>query len=208
MKKQGWIKAGIAALAAILMILLSFVGVQTVMPTGLAFMPLAGIIAVGLALTLNWLLTVVAVIVATVVVILLGNADWVTASCYLVILLAVWLIIHDQLTLQTRVSHQQLRWLAVVTGLVSLIYLCIIYGLIGWVVGGTTTASLAFIQQIIPIALLTGLLYGFLVAPVAMVMRWGAKKVLQIDDHHDDQDGGSGSVIVDLSDHHDKKEDK
>lgn len=205
MKKQGLIKGAIAFLSGVIMLLLTMVAFKTVIPTGVAFMPLAGIVTVGLAVTLDWRLSLITTVVATVIAMLMGTADWVTLVSYLVVLLAVWLATRGQATLAVIVSHQQLRWLAIVTGLVQLFYLGIIYGVIGLVLGGTT-ASLTFIQQIIPLAVLTGLVYGFLVAPIALAMRWVAKKLLHIDDHHnDDSQGNDGrSVIVDLSDHQDK----
>ncbi len=131
-----------------------------------------------------------------------------------VILIVVGLILRKQVPLSIDLNHSQLLWLAIFTGLVQLFFISIFYGLIGLVLTGTRTGGLTFVQLIFPNALLTGLLYGFLVAPISLIFRWVARKALHIDNNHHNDSGNSagdkqgGSIIVDLRSAKNKKDDK
>ena len=209
MKKQTLIKTLLAIAAGILMILISFTGFQTILPTGEAFMPLAGVIAVGIAVALGINIAFIVTLVSV-----LGTADWVVLVDFIVILIVVGLILRKQVPLSIDLNHSQLLWLAIFTGLVQLFFISIFYGLIGLVLTGTPTGGLTFVQLIIPNALLTGLLYGFLVAPISLICRWVARKALHIDNNHHNDSGNSagdkqgGSIIVDLRSAKNKKDDK
>lgn len=207
MKKQTLIKCGIGVIAGIVMILISFIRIQTVLPSGGAFMPVAGIIAAGLTMALGLKEGLLTALIATLISLLCGTADWVVVVNYLLLVLAIWVVTRGQANLNVQVTHQQLLWLALLTGFLEFIFMGVIYALIGLVIGGTTNVSLTFVQQVLPNALLTGLLYAFLLAPVSLLFRWLSKKLLHIKNNHDDHDDDNnhGSVIVDLSDHQDKK---
>ena len=198
MKKQTLIKTLLAIAAGILMILISFTGFQTILPTGEAFMPLAGVIAVGIAVALGINIAFIVTLVSAIIMIVLGTADWVILVDFIVILIVVGLILRKQVPLSIDLNHSQLLWLAIFTGLVT----------------GTPTGGLTFVQLIIPNALLTGLLYGFLVAPISLIFRWVARKALHIDNNHHNDSGNSagdkqgGSIIVDLRSAKNKKDDK
>ncbi|MBD5806702.1 hypothetical protein DTK66_06190 [Lactobacillus sp. M31] len=212
-KKQILTKTLLTIVAGVLMILISFTGFQTILPTGEAFMPLAGVITVGIAVALGINISLIVTIISTIIMIVIGTADWVVLVDFIVILIVVGLILNKQVPLSTDLNHQQLLWLAIFTGLVQLFFISIFYGLIGLVLTGSPAGGLTFVQQIIPNALLTGLLYGFLVAPISLIFRWVARKALHVNDHHDDSNDGSsnnhgGSIIVDLSNQKNKKEDK
>lgn len=214
MKKQTLIKTLLAIAAGILMILISFTGFQTILPTGEAFMPLAGVIAVGIAVALGINIAFIVTLVSAIIMIVLGTADWVILVDFIVILIVVGLILRKQVPLSIDLNHSQLLWLAIFTGLVQLFFISIFYGLIGLVLTGTPTGGLTFVQLIIPNALLTGLLYGFLVAPISLICRWIARKALHIDNNHHNDSGNSagdkqgGSIIVDLRSAKNKKDDK
>ena len=214
MKKQTLIKTFLAIAAGILMILISFTGFQTILPTGEAFMPLAGVIAVGIAVALGINIAFIVTLVSAIIMIVLGTADWVILVDFIVILIVVGLILRKQVPLSIDLNHSQLLWLAIFTGLVQLFFISIFYGLIGLVLTGTPTGGLTFVQLIIPNALLTGLLYGFLVAPISLICRWVARKTLHIDNNHHNDSGNSagdkqgGSIIVDLRSAKNKKDDK
>ena len=214
MKKQTLIKTFLAIAAGILMILISFTGFQTILPTGEAFMPLAGVIAVGIAVALGINIAFIVTLVSAIIMIVLGTADWVILVDFIVILIVVGLILRKQVPLSIDLNHSQLLWLAIITGLVQLFFISIFYGLIGLVLTGTPTGGLTFVQLIIPNALLTGLLYGFLVAPISLICRWVARKTLHIDNNHHNDLGNSagdkqgGSIIVDLRSAKNKKDDK
>ncbi|GGI63025.1 hypothetical protein [Limosilactobacillus caviae] len=203
MKKQTLIKTLLAIAAGILMLLVSFTGFQTVLPTGEAFMPLAGVIAVGTAVALGINISFIVTIISTIIMFVLGTADWVILVDFIIVLIVVGLILKKQVPLNIDLNHQQLLWLAIFTGLVQLFFISAFYGLIGLVLTGSPTGGLTFVQLIIPNALLTGLLYGFLVAPISLIFRWVARKALHIDNHHDDSSNSAdtkhqGSIIVDL----------
>lgn len=214
-KKPILIKSALAVLAGILMLLVSFTGFQTILPTGEAFMPLAGIIAVGLAVALGLNIALITTIISTIIMIVIGTADWVTLVDFIIILIVVGLILNKQVPLAVDLSHQQLLWLAIFTGLVQLFFISIFYGLIGLVLTGSSVGGLAFVQLIIPNALLTGLLYGFLIAPISLFFRWTARKALGINNHYrhrrdadeSPEDQRERSVIVDLSSHKNDKKD-
>lgn len=213
MKKQTLIKTFLAIAAGILMILISFTGFQTILPTGEAFMPLAGVIAVGIAVALGINIAFIVTLVSAIIMIVLGTADWVILVDFIVILIVVGLILRKQVPLSIDLNHSQLLWLAIFTGLVQLFFISIFYGLIGLVLTGTPTGGLTFVQLIIPNALLTGLLYGFLVAPISLICRWVARKTLHIDNNHHNEgnsagDKQGGSIIVDLRSAKNKKDDK
>lgn len=214
MKKQTLIKTLLAIMAGILMILISFTGFQTILPTGKAFMPLAGVIAVGIAVALGINIAFIVTLVSAIIMIVLGTADWVILVDFIVILIVVGLILRKQVPLSIDLNHSQLLWFAIFTGLVQLFFISIFYGLIGLVLTGTPTGGLTFVQLIIPNALLTGLLYGFLVAPISLIFRWVARKALHIDNNHNNDSGNSaddkqgGSIIVDLRSAKNKKDDK
>ena len=214
MKKQTLIKTFLAIAAGILMILISFTGFQTILPTGEAFMPLAGVIAVGIAVALGINIAFIVTLVSAIIMIVLGTADWVILVDFIVILIVVGLILRKQVPLSIDLNHSQLLWLAIFNGLVQLFFISIFYGLIGLVLTGTPTGGLTFVQLIIPNALLTGLLYGFLVAPISLICRWVARKTLHIDNNHHNDSGNSvgdkqgGSIIVDLRSAKNKKDDK
>ena len=214
MKKQTLIKTLLAITAGILMILISFTGFQTILPTGKAFMPLAGVIAVGIAVALGINIAFIVTLVSAIIMIVLGTADWVILVDFIVILIVVGLILRKQVPLSIDLNHSQLLWLAIFTSLVQLFFISIFYGLIGLVLTGTPTGGLTFVQLIIPNALLTGLLYGFLVAPISLIFRWVARKALHIDNNHNNDSGNSagdkqgGSIIVDLRSAKNKKDDK
>ena len=213
-KKQTLIKTLLAIAAGILMILISFTGFQTILPTGEAFMPLAGVIAVGIAVALGINIAFIVTLVSAIIMIVLGTADWVILVDFIVILIVVGLILRKQVPLSIDLNHSQLLWLAIFIGLVQLFFISIVYGLIGLVLTGTPTGGLTFVQLIIPNALLTGLLYGFLVAPISLICRWVARKALHIDNNHHNDSGNSagdkqgGSIIVDLRSAKNKKDDK
>lgn len=177
-------------------------------------MPLAGVIAVGIAVALGINIAFIVTLVSAIIMIVLGTADWVILVDFIVILIVVGLILRKQVPLSIDLNHSQLLWLAIFTGLVQLFFISIFYGLIGLVLTGTPTGGLTFVQLIIPNALLTGLLYGFLVAPISLICRWVARKTLHIDNNHHNDSGNSagdkqgGSIIVDLRSAKNKKDDK
>ena len=115
MKKQTLIKTLLAITAGILMILISFTGFQTILPTGKAFMPLAGVIAVGIAVALGINIAFIVTLVSAIIMIVLGTADWVILVDFIVILIVVGLILRKQVPLSIDLNHSQLLWLAIFT---------------------------------------------------------------------------------------------
>ena len=89
MKKQTLIKTLLAIAAGILMLLVSFTGFQTVLPTGEAFMPLAGVIAVGTAVALGINISFIVTIISTIIMFVLGTADWVILVDFIIVLIVV-----------------------------------------------------------------------------------------------------------------------
>lgn len=213
MKKQELIKSSFALISAIVMIIVSLTGYRTVLPTGLAFMPLAGVIAIGLSLSLGAKWSLPTTIIAVVIMMLIGTADWVVLLDFILLLIVVGLIINWQVPLDQDLTHQQLLRLAILTGLFQFAVMIVIYGLIGLIVAGSMATSLTFVGLILPNAILTGLLYAFLGAPIALLMRWLLRQFLHVDSNHHNSgndDHQRGSVIIDLSNkkaHQDQKED-
>ena len=105
MKKQTLIKTLLAITAGILMILISFTGFQTILPTGKAFMPLAGVIAVGIAVALGINIAFIVTLVSAIIMIVLGTADWVILVDFIVILIVVGLILRRQVPLSIDLNH-------------------------------------------------------------------------------------------------------
>lgn len=211
MKKQTLIKSLLALAAIILMVIVSFTGFQTILPTGEAFMPLAGVIAIGVAVSLGVNIALIVTLISTAVMLLLGTADWVVLIDFIILLIVVSLILGRQVPLSVDLSHQQLLWLAIFSGLFQLLFISGFYGLIGLVLTGNVAGSLTFVHLMIPAALLTGLLYGFLVAPVSLICRWVCKNTLRPKrrrHHDDDNNHQDGSVIIDLGKPKNKKDKK
>ena len=123
MKKQTLIKTLLAIAAGILMILISFTGFQTILPTGEAFMPLDGVISLGIALALGINIAFIVTLVSAIIMIVLGTADWVILVDFIVILIVVGLILRKQVPLSIDLNHSQLLWLAIITGLVQLYFI-------------------------------------------------------------------------------------
>src|SRR5699024_11872363 len=128
-------------ISGILMILISFTGFQTILPTGEAFMPLAGVIAVGIAVALGINIAFIVTLVSAIIMIVLGTADWVILVDFIVILIVVGLILRKQVPLSIDLNHSQLLWLAIFTGLVQLFFISIFYVLIGLVLSWMLTGG-------------------------------------------------------------------
>lgn len=194
--KKGWTKvAGITILAIIVMVLVGLVSFRTVAPTGMLIAPLAGMVSTALVIALGTVAGVVATVVGGLVLLFLQNADWTLVINFVVLALFIGWLIGWRIPLSRRLTHQQLIWLGIVTGISELILTMLLTAFVGWHTGGNW---LAFIRLDILPTVLTALLDAVLVGPLALTFRWLARQILPPADDSQDTDL-HGPVEINLS---------
>lgn len=194
--KNEWTKvAGITILAIIVMVLVGLVSFRTVAPTGMLIAPLAGIVSTALVIALGTTAGVVAAVIGGLVLLFLQNADWVLVVNFVILALFIGWLIGWLIPLSRRLTHQQLIWLGIVTGISELVLTVLLTAFVGWRTGGNW---LAFVRLDILPTVLTALLDAVLVGPLALAFRWLAKQILPPTDDRQDADP-HGPVEINLS---------
>ena len=201
--KKNWLKyAGMVVIAAILTVLVGIKSFRIIAPTGVLIAPLAGLIPVAVTIAIGTVSGIITAVVACLILLPLGSADWLMLVNFVFITALIGWIIGWQLPLRQKVSHQQLIWLALVAAIAEAVVNLIFVGLVGWRTGGDWVA---FIRLDLLSTILTALLYAVLTAPLAMAFRWLARQILPGDDHPDNP---QGPVEIDLSEHNKKNKEK
>lgn len=194
--KKAWPKvAGIVFLAVVLMVLVGLVSFRTVAPTGMLIAPLAGSVSTALVIALGTTAGLVTAAVGGIFLLFLQNADWVLVANFVILALFIGWLIGWRIPLNRRLTHQQLIWLGIVSGISELVLTVLLTALVGWQTGGDW---LAFVRLNILPTILTALLDAVFVGPLALAFRWLARQILPVVEDGQDTDPHS-PVEINLS---------
>lgn len=202
MKKRYWGKvAGLIVLAIVLMVLVGLISFRTVVPTGVLIAPLAGIVSVAMTIALGTGPGILTAAIAGIVLHFLQAADWLLVVNFLLLTVFIGWLIGWRLPRSQRVTHQQLIWLGIVSGISELLITVIITALFGWLTGGNW---LVFVRLNLLPTILTILCDAVFIAPLAFFFRWLAQQLLPPENTGADPKQ-QGSVEINLSKKKNKK---
>lgn len=193
--KKHWVKVGgIIILAVVLMVIVGLVSFRTVVPTGVLIAPLGGLVAVAVTIGVGTVPGVLTVVVAGIILHFLQNADWLLVLNFLLLTLFIGWLIGWRLPRGQRVTHQQLIWLGIVSGITEFLITVCLTALFGWQTGGSWLVS---VRLNLLSTVLTVLCDAVFIGPLAFIFRWLADQLLPPEedgsnDHH-------GAIEIDLS---------
>lgn len=200
MSKQHRFQLVIWLVGFVLMLALAPVNLKTILPTGQAIAPLTAVFVFASLCILPWWSALLMLLLGEGGLVLLGAGDWFNYLALVIVFLLVdWLIDWQPNQRQTLTSSQLLT-IGLVVGITLIIVLLIGEWISGAVMMGNRY-SMEIVRLAFPTALLTGLTNVLLVPLLVGLLNKVKKFYLP----KPTQDQPHGSVVVDLSDHHDQK---
>lgn len=190
--KDGLWALGLTAL----MVIVGLLRLSTPLPKGQVAIELAGIIGLSsmVGLNLHWGAGITTV--ATIILILLGKADWMTALDMMVDMIMISALIGWQLPRNIKVTHRQAIGVGVAAGISQWITAEVLCGIAGDAFAHGS-GIMPFMRLALPTTLLTALLYMLLIPPLSLLIRhfnWQPPK-------DGDRPQKPRSMVIDLSDH-------
>lgn len=192
MKNKSWSYYLILAALVVLMIVVANFRFKSSLPSGTIDIQLIPVFAVVILGSFDFTTSLLATIAATVILLIL---HWLSGPDLILLVLdwaaVAWVI--------WRHSHQPAsRLISLTAGLSQVVAMTVIYLIIGWSYSHQLAGEWSFLGQIFPVALLSGLLYTLLIAPLINFVRWLLGRNGNSDHHDSDH---NGSVEIDLSSH-------
>lgn len=198
MKNRSWFYYLVLALLVILMILVANFSFKTSLPSGRIDIQLVPVVAVAILGSFGFTTALLAGIAGTVILLIMHWLSWPD----LLILVIDWLVAAWIIKRHPQPSVPQGRLISITTGLTQVVAMTVIYLFIGWQYTHQLVGEWGYLGQMFPVALLSGLLYALLTAPLIAFIRW--LLAFSDDSHHDEltDDDDNSSIEVDLSSHH------
>lgn len=180
----------------IVMILVGLIRYQTPLPRGSVAIELAGVVGLSSMIGLNLRWGAGITTIGTLVLILLGKADWMTALDMVVDMIMIGAFVGWQLPRDLKVTQRQAIGVGIVAGLSQWITAEVLCGIAGDAFAHGT-GILPFMRLALPVTLLTALLYMFILPLLSMAIR----HFTWLPPRDSDKGSTSRSMVIDLSDH-------
>ena len=180
-----------------LMVIVGLLRLSTPLPSGQVAIELAGVIGLSAMVGLNLRWGAGITTMGTVILLLLGKADWMTVLDMAVDMVMVSALIGWQLPRDVKVTHRQAIGVGVAAGISQWITAEVLCGIAGDAFAHGT-GIMPFMRLALPATLLTALLYMLLIPPLSLVIRHFNWQPPQ----DSNQLKKTRSMVIDLSDHH------
>ena len=208
MMKHRWSYYLILFLTAVVLIFLAPLSFKSLLPSGKIDIQLVPVLAVALIAVFDWRPAGGAVVVSLAVLLLLHWLSWPDLVILLIDLRAIICLKR----FQPHPSALQSRLFSITLGPSQVVGMTGVYLIIAWLYSHQLNGLVTYFGQVFPVALLSGLLYTLLTAPLINFLRWLLKLTGNFNDNFPPAANSQGSVEINLGsskkDSHDHDDEK
>lgn len=203
MNKHRTFQGAVWAECLALLLLLSPLNLKAVLPTGLFIAPLTTLFAFVSLFVLPWWSSLLLLLIGNLGLMILHTSNWLLIITMIVAFLVDAWMLDWHRSADEKYSQSQLITIGLVTGITSLVLLLGLAWLNAVAVLGSSSA-LNVVRLAFPVSLLTCLVYALLIPLLGSFLLWLRDKLFP----PQSKEKQAGSVVIDLSDHHDDKKDQ